>query len=111
MLPREVPKRTPLRVPITVAPLRVPVTVAPLTAMTPMLPMISKEYPVENSRKRDKVKNKKQQQLKHRYPTRITQISQESNQVKSTERTETRHHHWLMNTLHDSTEDRKSVES
>ena len=56
VLLREVPKRTPLRVPITVAPPRVPVTVAPLTAMTPMLPMISKEYPVENSRKRDKLK-------------------------------------------------------
>ena len=74
-----------LRVPITVPKMRVPATVAPPRLMTPMVPMISQEETIENIRQRDTVENNNPQQLKHRYPTRITQLSQDINQVDSTE--------------------------
>ena len=42
------------------------------------------------------MENNKQQKLKHRYPTRITQLSQEINKVKSTSKTATRHQQCLI---------------
>ena len=65
-------------------PPRVPATVAPPRVMIPRVPMISQEDPIYDRRQRDTVENHDQKQLKHIYPTRITQLSQEINQVKST---------------------------
>ena len=45
----------------------------------------------------DAVENNKQQKLIHQYTTRITQLFQEINQVEITEKTTTRHQHWLIN--------------
>ena len=59
--------------------------------------MISHEDPVEDSRQREIVEHNNQQQMKHIYPTRITLISQELNQVESAATTATIHQHRLMN--------------
>ena len=91
MVPREVPTIATPRVPITVTPPRVPVTVTTPRVMTPRVPMISQEDPVEDIRQRDTGKDNSQHQLKHIYPTRITQLYQEINQVDSIERTMTNH--------------------
>ena len=103
VVPREVPKIEPPRVPITVPPLRVPATVTPPRVMTPRVPMITQEDPIEYSRQRDTVENNNQHQLKHRYPTRITKIYQDINHVGSAETTATRNQHWLMN-IHEQVE-------
>ena len=96
VLPTEVPMIAPLRVPITVLTMRLPETVSPSRVMIPRVQMISQEDTIEDSRQMDAVENNKQQQLRHRYPTKITQLYQEINQVESTATTETRHQHWLI---------------
>ena len=45
----------------------------------------------------DAVEHNIQYPLKHIYPTRITKLSQDSNQVESAAPAATRHQHWLMN--------------
>ena len=84
MLPREIPMIAHLTVPITLPTLRVPATVAPPRLMTHMVPMISQEETIEDIRQRDTVENNNPQQLKQRYPTRITQLYQDINQIDST---------------------------
>ena len=79
VVPREVPTIAPLRAPITVPPPGVATTVTLKRLMTPRAPMITQEDPIEYSRKISTVENKNQHQLKHRYQTRITQLSQEIN--------------------------------
>ena len=76
--------------------------------MTPRAPIISQEDPVEDSRKRDTVEHKNQHQLKHRYPTRITQLSKDPNQVERSATTTTRHQNWLMN-IHEQVNDTPQV--
>ena len=104
VLPREVPTIAPSIVPITVPPPRVPSTVAPPRAMSPRVSMIPQEDLIEDIRQRNTVENNKQQQLKHRYPTRKTKTSQDINQVDSTATTSTRHQHWIMN-MHEQVND------
>ena len=88
VLPREVP---------TIPPPSIPITVPPLRVMTPRVPMISQEDTIEDIIQMDAVENNRKQQLKHRYPTIITQRYKKINQVDSTETTATRQQHWLMN--------------
>ena len=97
VLPREVPTISPPRVPFTVPPLRVPAKVTLPRVMTTRVPMITQEDTVEDTRKRERVEHNNQHQLKHRYPTRITQLYQDINQAERAATTATRHHHWLMN--------------
>ena len=91
LLPREVPMIATPRVPSAVSPPRVPATVSLTRVMIPRVQMISQEDTIEDSRQMDAVENNKQQQLRHRYPTKITQLYQEINQVDSIERTMTNH--------------------
>ena len=97
VLPREVPTIIPTRVPITVPPPRVEVEVTPPRVMTTRSPIITHEDPIENNRHRDTLKHNTQHPLKHRYPTRITQMSQYINQVDSAAPAGTRNQNWLMN--------------
>ena len=97
VLPREVPTIAPTRVPVTVPPPRVSATVTPPRVMTPREPIITQEYPIEDIIHRDKFEHNNQHPLKHRYPTRITHLSQEINKVEIAEPAVTRHQHWLMN--------------
>ena len=97
VLPREVQTIVPPRVTITVLPPRVPVIVTPLRVMTFRVPIISQKDPTEDRRQGEIFENKNQQRLKHRYTTRITQISQKINQVNITATSATRHQYWLMN--------------
>ena len=97
VVPREVSLIAPPRVPITVPPPKVPATVTPPRMMTHRIPIITKEDPSEDIRQRDTVENNNQHQLKHRYPTRITQLSQDINQVYIAATKATRHQHWIMN--------------
>ena len=97
VLPREVPTIAPTRVPVTLTPPKVPETVTLPSVMPPRSPMITQDNPSEESRHMDAVKHKNKHPLKHRYPTRITQLSQEINQVESAAPAATRHKHWLMN--------------
>ena len=53
VLPKEVPMIAPTRVSVTVPSPRVPETVTPPRLVIPRSPMISQEYPIENSRQRD----------------------------------------------------------
>ena len=59
--------------------------------------MISQEDPIEYSRQKDTVEHNNRHPLKHRYPTRIAQMSQDINQVEVAAAAATRHQHWLMN--------------
>ena len=83
----------PTRVPVAVPPLRVLETVTPPRVMTPRSPMIAQEYPIEDIRQRVTVEHNNQNPLKHRYPTRITQLSQEINKVKGASAAATRNQH------------------
>ena len=91
------PKFSLKRLPVTVPPLRVPETVIPPMVMTPRAPIITQEDPIEYSTHRDTVEHNNQHPLKHSYPTRITQISQDINKVDSTAPAATRQQHWLIN--------------
>ena len=89
-------KVVPSKVP-TIAPTRVPVTVPPPKVMTTRTQIITQEDPIYYSRQRDTVENNNQHKVKHRYPTRITHLSQEINHVESAATAATRHQQWLMN--------------
>ena len=97
MVPMEVQTIAPLRVQFTVPPPRVPETVTPPRVMTPRVPMITQEDPIEDRRQMDTVEHNSQNQLKHRYLTRITQLYQDTNHVDRAATTVTRHQHCLMN--------------
>ena len=97
VLPREVTTIAPTRGPVTVPPPKVPATVTLPSVMPPRSPMITQDNPSEESRHMDAVKHKNQHPLKHKYPTSITQLSQEINQVESAAPSATRHKHWMMN--------------
>ena len=97
MLPREVQTIAPTRVPVTVPPPEVLVTVTPPSVTKPRSPMITQEDPIEDSRQMDTVEHNNQNQLKHRYPTRITQLSQDINQVDISATTVTIQQNWLTN--------------
>ena len=97
VLPREVQTIVPPRVTITVLPPRVPVIVTPLRVMTFRVPIISQKDPTEDRRQGEIFENKNQQRLKHRYTTRIKQLSQEINHINITATSATRHQYWLMN--------------
>ena len=85
------------RVPVTVPPPRVPEEVTPPRVMIPRKPMITQEVPIEYNRQRYTVEHNNQHQLKHRYYTIITQLSQEINQVYIAAKAATRHQHFLIN--------------
>ena len=97
VLPREVTTIYPTRVPVTVPPPEVLVTVTPPSVTKPRSPMITQEDPIEDRRQMDTVEHNSQNQLKHRYLTRITQLYQDTNHVDRAATTVTRHQHWLMN--------------
>ena len=97
VVPREVPTIAPPRAPITIPPPGVTTKVTPQRVMTPRTPTVTQEDPIEYRKQRDTVENNNQHQLKQRYITRITQISQEINQVDSVETTSTIHQHWIIN--------------
>ena len=97
MSPREVPTIVPMTVPVKVTPSRVPATAPPTMLMIPRSPIISHEDPIEDSSQRDTFEHNNKHERKHKYPARITQLSQELNQVESAETTSTRHQNWLMN--------------
>ena len=59
--------------------------------------MITQEYPIEDIIHSYAVEHNNQHPLKHRYPTRITHMSQDINQVESSAPAATRHQHWMMN--------------
>ena len=96
-LNREVTTIKPTRVPATVPPTRVSETVTPPRVMTTRAPMITQEDSGEDSRHRETVEHNNQHPSKYRYPTRVTQLSHELNQVESTASEETRHQHRLVN--------------
>ena len=91
------PNISPTRVPVTLPPPRVPAEVTSLRVMTPRTPIITPEDPIEYSRQRDRVEHNNQYPLKRKYPTRLTHLSQEINQVEGAATAVTRHQHWLMN--------------
>ena len=106
MVPREVTMVAHPMVSIKVPSLRVTMTVAPLRVIEPRVPVISQEDNIEDIIQMDMVESEKVQQKHHRHPTRITQLSQEMNQVEhtSTPSHNTRHQQWLMN-LHEQMKD------
>ena len=93
MVPMKVTTIAPTRVQVTVPPQRVTSEVTSPRVMTQRKPMIIQEDPIEYSRQRDKVEHNNQHQLKHRYPTRTTELSQETNQVESAATAAARHQH------------------
>ena len=99
---REVPKVAPLRVPVIVPSPRVPMTVAPPRVIEPRDPVISHEENIEDIRQINMIESDKVQQKYHRYPTGITQLSQEINQAenKATPTHNTQHQQWLLD-LHE----------
>ena len=97
MVPMKVTNIAPTRVKVTVPPQRVTSEVTSPRVMTQRKPMIIQEDPIEYSRQRDKVEHNNQHQLKHRYPTRTTELSQETNQVESAATAAARHQHLMMN--------------
>ena len=93
LVPREVQRISTTRVPVTVPPYRVPEIGTPLRVMISRSPMITQEDPIDESIHRYTVEHNNQHPLKHRYPTRITQMSQEINQVEGSSKSSTRHQH------------------
>ena len=70
--------------------------------------MISQEDPIEDIRQKDTGENNNQHQLRHIYPTIITQLSQEINQVDISATTATRHQHLLIN-IHEQVDGTQQV--
>ena len=93
----QVPTIAHTRVPVTVPPPRVPAEVTPPRVMSPRKLMITQEDPIGYIRRRDTVELTNKNLLKHRYHTRITQLSQEINQVERATPAVTRHQQWMMN--------------
>ena len=93
LVPREVQIISTTRVSVTVPPSRVPEIGTPLRVMISRSPMITQEDPIDESIQRYTVEHNNQHPLKHRYPTRITQMSQEINQVEGASKSSTRHQH------------------
>ena len=97
VIPRIVPTIAPTRILVIVPPPRVPEEDTPWRVLKNRTPMVTEEDPVEDSRQRDTFEHNNHHQFKQRYPTRITQLSQEINQVESKATAATRHQEQLMN--------------
>ena len=80
-------------------------TVAPPGVIENRVPVISKDENIEDIRHIYMLESDKVQQQIHRYPTRITQLSKEINQVEHTSMSLKNpwHQQWLMN-VHEKVE-------
>ena len=84
LVPRELPTVAPPRFLIIVTSPRVHRTVAPPRLIGTREPVLSQEENIEDIIQMDIVESKFFQQQRHWYPTRITQLYQDMNQVKHT---------------------------